>query len=73
MFNKKDENKTFYEKQGWGLYVQLGIELAFYVIIFFFLGYFLDIRFNKKPYFTITAIVFGILSVFYNLWKRFLK
>jgi len=66
MAYKKDE-------ENWVRYVQLGLELSSYVIVFFFLGYFVDFYFKTKPYFTVAGSLFGILSVFYVLWKKFLK
>lgn len=66
MSDKKNE-------ENWTRYVQLGLELSSYVIVFFFVGYFIDFYFKTKPYFTVVGALFGILSVFYVLWKRFLK
>ncbi|MCX7648865.1 MAG: AtpZ/AtpI family protein [Elusimicrobiales bacterium] len=60
-------------EENWTGYLQLGLELSSYVIVFFFAGYFIDFYFETKPYFTVFGALFGILSVFYVLWKRFLK
>lgn len=61
------------EKDSWQKYIQLGIEIAGYVVVFLFIGYFMDNYFNTRPYFMLVGIFFGIFSVFYVLWKRFLR
>ncbi len=60
-------------RDSWTDYIQLGIELSLYVVLFFFAGYIGDIYLKTKPYLTVTGAVFGILSVFYVLWKKFLR
>jgi len=60
-------------RENWTEHLQLGLELAVGVIVFFFIGYIIDLYFNTKPYFTLIGSVFGIVSVFYIIWKRFLK
>lgn len=60
-------------KENWTQYLQLGLELSLSVIIFLFIGYALDIFFNTKPFFTLGGVFFGLFSVFYILWKKFIK
>ncbi|MEW5951051.1 MAG: AtpZ/AtpI family protein [Elusimicrobia bacterium] len=60
-------------EDNWTSYVQLGLELSLYVIIFSFLGFWLDYKLNTKPFLTLSGAFLGIISVFYVLWKRFLR
>lgn len=61
------------KEDSWTSYVQLGLELSLYVIIFSFLGFWSDYKLNTKPFFTLSGAFLGIISVFYVLWKRFLR
>lgn len=60
-------------KDRWTDYLQLGFEVCIYVLVFFFLGYYLDKYLNTKPYIMLIGIFLGIFSVFYVIWKRFLR
>ncbi|MEF3280652.1 MAG: AtpZ/AtpI family protein [Elusimicrobiota bacterium] len=66
----KDKNIN---KDKWTQHLQLGFEISAYVVIFFFIGYLLDNYFNSRPYLTLVGIFFAIVSVFYVIWKRFLR
>lgn len=61
------------KEDNWTSYVQLGLELSLYVIVFSFLGFWLDYKLNTKPFLTLSGAFLGIISVFYVLWKRFLR
>uniref|UniRef100_A0A7C4M0G5 AtpZ/AtpI family protein n=1 Tax=candidate division CPR3 bacterium TaxID=2268181 RepID=A0A7C4M0G5_UNCC3 len=67
MSEKKKDNDN------WTAYIQLGLELSSYVAAFFFAGYFLDVYFKTRPYFTVSGASLGVFSVFYILWKKFLR
>jgi F0F1-type ATP synthase assembly protein I len=67
------EDKKIQKKDNWQKYLQLGLELSLYIIIFTFLGYYLDIKFSTKPYLTFTGVFLGMFGVFYSIWKKFLR
>ena len=54
-------------------YMNLGLYLALPLLIGGFLGQFLDRKFGTKAIFTISFIIFGTISVFYNLFKLYSK
>ncbi|NLH39686.1 MAG: AtpZ/AtpI family protein [Elusimicrobia bacterium] len=66
-------NKKTLKADSWQRYLQLGLELSLYIIIFTFLGYYLDIKFETKPYLTFTGVFLGMFGVFYSIWKKFLR
>lgn len=57
----------------WTSYIQLGLELSISVLAFSAIGYWLDIKFSSKPWLTLSGSFIGIVSVFYILWKNFLR
>lgn len=61
------------EENSWTAYAQLGLELSVSVLIFIFAGYFLDNKLSTRPWFTLSGAFLGIVSVFYILWKNFVK
>ncbi len=52
-------------------YLNLGLSLAMPLCIAVFAGRWLDTRFQTKAAFTIGLLVFGTISVFYNLYKLY--
>lgn len=57
----------------WKRHLNLGLEILSYVCVFFFSGYYLDLYFDTSPVFMIFGVAMAIVSVFYILWKRYLK
>lgn len=54
-------------------YLNLGMYLALPLLIGVFLGQYLDRKFGTKAMFTISFIIFGTISVFYNLYRLYSK
>lgn len=52
-------------------YFDLGMYLAAPLLIAVFVGRYLDERFNKGAFFTILLLIFGTITVFYNLYKLY--
>ncbi|PIS46813.1 MAG: hypothetical protein COT17_06570 [Elusimicrobia bacterium CG08_land_8_20_14_0_20_51_18] len=61
------------KKENWTDYLQIGLELSVSVLAFLAAGYFLDFKLGTKPFLTLGGAFLGISSVFYLLWKRFLR
>ncbi|MGC8866615.1 MAG: AtpZ/AtpI family protein [Elusimicrobiales bacterium] len=57
----------------WKKHLNLGIEIAVYVCVFVFSGYYLDKYLCASPFFLLLSTIFAIISVFYVMWKRYLK
>lgn len=58
--------------KGWyidPMYLNLGFYLAVPLVGGVFLGSYLDTKFHTKPVLTLTFIVIGLVSTFYNLYK----
>jgi len=45
----------------------LGLQVAFAIVIGFFLGQYLDKKFNTSPWLTYIFLVFGIIAGFKNI------
>lgn len=61
---------------GWNIppeYMNLGLYLALPLLIGVFLGQYMDRKFGTKAIFTISFIIFGTISVFYNLYRLYSK
>ena len=79
--NKKGEieeislEKTPRKKREWlnipPAYFNLGMYLAIPLLLGLFLGQYLDRRFQTKAIFTLIFIIFGTISVFYNLIRLY--
>ena len=52
-----------------GLYTDVGIRFAVTIIIFLFLGYWIDNRFGSKPVFIVLFVFLGASAGFYNLYR----
>jgi F0F1-type ATP synthase assembly protein I len=64
------------KNSGWNIppeYLNLGMYLALPLLIGVFLGQFLDRKLGTKAVFTISFIIFGTISVFYNLFRLYSK
>lgn len=64
------------KSSGWNIppeYMNLGLYLALPLLIGVFLGQYMDRKFGTKAVFTISFIVFGTISVFYNLYRLYSK
>lgn len=57
----------------WKKHLNLGLEIFGYVFFFFFSGYYLDSYLNTSPVFMVFGVIMAIVSVFYILWKRYLR
>ena len=53
-----------------GDYAGLGIQLGATVVVFFFLGYYLDRYFGTLPLFTILGTFVGAGATFYSIYRR---
>jgi len=60
-------------KENWTDYIQIGIELCVSVLFFTAIGFWGDLKFKTKPYLTLIGAFLGIISVFYILWRKFLR
>lgn len=61
---------------GWNIppeYFSLGLYLALPLLIGVFVGQYLDRRFETEAVFTISFIIFGTISMFYNLYRLYSK
>lgn len=56
-----------------GPYLGLGTQLAATVILMFFIGYWLDEKFNTRPLLIIVFSIFGAFAAIYNFIKSVLK
>ncbi len=64
------------KNSGWDIppeYFNLGFYLALPLLIGVFLGQHLDRKFGTKGQFTLSLIIFGTISVFYNLFRLYNK
>lgn len=61
---KKETRQAF---RDFGYYSSIGLQVAFSVIIGFFIGSYLDKRFQTEPYLTYVFLVFGIAAGFRNI------
>ncbi len=61
----KKENKGYIKDLAY--YSTLGLQVAFAIIIGFFLGKFLDSKFGTSPWLTYIFLVFGIIAGFKNI------
>lgn len=52
-----------------GIYFNSGLTMAIALLFWLAIGYFLDSKFETSPRFLIAGIVFGMLSIFYELYK----
>lgn len=62
---KKDKEKI----RGYAPYFNIGAEIAANFIVFIFLGYWLDLKFELKPFLTITGAIIAIILSIYNIYK----
>lgn len=60
-------------EKDWKKHINLGLEIAGYVVFFVFGGYFLDVYFKTSPYMLALGCLFSVFSVFYIIWKRYIK
>lgn len=70
------EPKKKVKRKGLGLpseYLDLGLYLTVPLLLAIFVGRYLDNRFNTGTLFTLSFIIFGTISVFYNLYKLYSK
>jgi F0F1-type ATP synthase assembly protein I len=53
----------------YGPYLSLGLEFAVTLLVFIFLGHYLDGRWGTGPWLTLTGAVLGFSASFYYLFK----
>jgi F0F1-type ATP synthase assembly protein I len=51
-------------------FMTMGLELAIYIVVFTFLGYWLDGKLGTLPVFTILLALTGLFGGFYKFFKR---
>lgn len=54
-------------------FLTLGIEMMLYIVIFTFIGYWIDNKIDSSPIFTIILAFLGIFAGFYKFFKSVLK
>lgn len=52
-----------------GSYLSIGLELAVFLLVFIFLGRYLDSRLGTEPWLLLTGAAVGFFAGFYNLIK----
>lgn len=52
-----------------GIYIDVGIRFAVTIIVFLFLGYWIDNKFGFKPIFIVICVFLGAFVGFYNLYR----
>lgn len=73
MTNKNIPPKGENSDRSWVNYLGLGFELAATVTIMFFIGVWLDGKFNTKPILTVVFSFLGVASALYNFIRTVLK
>jgi F0F1-type ATP synthase assembly protein I len=58
--------------QDWARYSGIGIQFVVIVVLFYWLGAFLDSKFDAKPIWTVVFTLFGLGAGFYHLIKQVL-
>lgn len=51
-------------------YAGLGLQLAFSIVAFLFLGQWLDRKFGTYPWLTVLGVFLGAGSAFYSMYRR---
>ncbi len=51
-------------------YMTMGLEIAIYIIVFTFIGYWIDNKFNTLPLFTVILSLLGIAGGLYKFIKN---
>ena len=52
-----------------GSYLTIGLELAVFLLVFIFLGRYLDSRLGTEPWLLMTGATVGFIAGFYNLFR----
>jgi len=52
-----------------GSYLTIGLELAVFLLVFIFLGRYLDSRWGTEPWLLMTGATVGLVAGFYNLFR----
>ena len=52
-----------------GSYLTIGLELAVFLLVFIFLGRYLDSRLGTEPWLFMTGATVGFIAGFYNLFR----
>lgn len=62
------KNPLLKHNSDWVKYSGIGIELVVIILIFLFIGLWLDAKFQTKFIFTLILTVFGFIGGFYNFY-----
>jgi len=56
-----------------GFYSDVGLKYAITIIVFLFLGYWIDGKTGLKPTFTLIGVFFGASAGFYSLYRSLIS
>lgn len=65
--NQNDKRKKLFNEIGF--YTDLGLRFAVTIIVFLFLGYWIDGKTGLRPVLTIIFVFLGAFTGFYSLYK----
>jgi F0F1-type ATP synthase assembly protein I len=71
--SKKDPGGVGESYREWGPYLSLGLQLAASVLVFFFLGNWLDEKYGTKPTYAIIGSVLGFVGGFIKFYKTVIE
>jgi ATP synthase protein I len=66
---KKPKNKITNKYSSYGF--RVATDLVAGIIVGSFIGYWIDVYFDTKPFFLICCLIFGVFGGFYNIFKMF--
>ena len=64
---KSKERKAIYKETGF--YIDIGFRFALTIVVFLFLGLWIDNKTGLKPVFLIIGVFFGAGTGFYSMYK----
>ncbi len=69
----EDKDERLAKIRNVGPYIGLGTQLAITVLLMFFIGYWLDGKFNTLPLFVLVFSLFGSFAALYNFIRSVLQ
>ncbi|MFQ6609518.1 MAG: AtpZ/AtpI family protein [Fidelibacterota bacterium] len=57
------------EKSNWLKYSGIGTQIAIFILVFWWIGNKLEIRYDFKPWGSLTGLLLGAMTGLYELWK----